>query len=540
MGKLLAIRAVRREHKVNTLGDSPEAQVGGMTGTILYWFKRDLRVEDNPGLALAVSRGLPILPVYIVEPDLWAQPDASARQWRFIAECLEDLSDALGARGAPLVLRVGQAVDVLAELCAAHDVQEIISQEETGNGWSFARDRHVAAWARAAGLRWSEVAQMGVVRRLSSRDGWAQARDRVIAQPCLSLPGALNGLRCATQAVPEARALGLPFDPCPARQRGGRREAVGVMASFLEERGHDYRRAMSSPLAGATACSRLSPHLAFGTLSPREVAHAARDRKRTARKAGNQDGWAASVKSFEARLAWRDHFMQKLEDEPELEHRCLHRAYEGLRPRAPDAVRLAAWEAGETGLPFVDACMRFLVHTGWLNFRMRSMLVAVASYHLWLDWRATGPILARRFTDYEPGIHWSQMQMQSGTTGMNTVRIYNPIKQGRDRDPTGAFTRKWVPELAGLPDAFVHEPWLWPGAAQVLGRRYPSPIVEVHKAAAAARDRVWAVRRHPGFAEAAARVVHKHASRKDRAGRFVNDRSPRRAAKDTRQMSLDL
>ena len=104
-------------------------------------------------------------------------------------------------------------------------------------------------------------------------------------------------------------------------------------------------------------------------------------------------------------------------------------------------MRLAAWEAGETGLPFVDACMRYLRATGWLNFRMRSMLVAVASYHLWLDWRATGPHLARQFTDYEPGIHWPQVQMQSGTTGMNTVRIYNPVKQGRDQDPAGVFTR---------------------------------------------------------------------------------------------------
>ncbi|MGP1355558.1 FAD-binding domain-containing protein, partial [Roseicyclus sp.] len=307
-----------------------------------------------------------------------------------------------------------------------------------------------------------------------------------------------------------------------------------------ESRGRDYRRAMSSPLEGEDACSRLSPHLAWGTLSPREAAQAAARRK--AEAAGTRAGWRGAMTSFEARLAWRDHFMQKLEDAPAIETRCLHPACEALRPRAPDAARLAAWEKGETGLPFVDACMRYLDHGGWLNFRMRAMLVAVASYHLWLDWRATGPHLARAFTDYEPGIHWPQMQMQSGTTGMNTVRIYNPVKQGRDQDPDGVFTRRWVPELAEVPDRHLQAPWEWEGAGRLLGRRYPAPVVDVVAAARAAREAVWGIRRGDGFRAEAARIVEKHASRKDRgAGRhFVNDREGRRKPADTRQLRLDL
>jgi deoxyribodipyrimidine photo-lyase len=196
-----------------------------------------------------------------------------------------------------------------------------------------------------------------------------------------------------------------------------------------------------------------------------------------------------------------------------------------------------AWEKGETGIPFVDACMRSLNATGWLNFRMRSMLMAVASYHLWLDWRQPGLHLARMFTDYEPGIHWSQVQMQSGTTGMNTIRIYNPVKQGRDQDPTGAFTRRWLPELADVPDAVLQEPWRWEGAARL---RYPAPIVDVAEAARMAREAVWAVRKSEGFAPQAARIVDRHASRKDREGHFVNDRAPRRrnAKTDPRQMGF--
>ena len=234
--------------------------------------------------------------------------------------------------------------------------------------------------------------------------------------------------------------------------------------------------------------------------------------------------------------------MQKLEDEPELEWRCLHSAYEGLRPREPDVARLRSWEIGETGLPFVDACMRYLNATGWLNFRMRSMLMAVASYHLWLDWRATGLHLARQFTDYEPGIHWSQTQMQSGTTGMNTVRIYNPVKQGHDQDPDGIFTRRWVPELAEVPDRHLQEPWTWDGAGSLLGKRYPEPIVDVKVAAAEARQKVWAVRRGEAFRIEAARVVEKHASRKDGTRHFVNDRERRakRAKPAPDQLSFDL
>ena len=241
------------------------------------------------------------------------------------------------------------------------------------------------------------------------------------------------------------------------------------------------------------------------------------------------------MRSFRSRLAWRDHFIQKLEDEPAIEHRCLHPAYEGLRPATPDPERLEAWIKGETGLPFVDACMRSLAVTGWLNFRMRSMVTSVASYHLWLDWRVTGAHLARMFTDYEPGIHWSQAQMQSGTTGINTIRMYNPVKQGLDQDPTGAFTRVWVPELADVPDAFLQEPWRWEGAARL---RYPAPVVDVKQAAAAARDRVWAVRQGEGFRAQAAKVVQKHASRKDAKGRFRRD--PVVMKKDTWQMGFDF
>ena len=247
----------------------------------------------------------------------------------------------------------------------------------------------------------------------------------------------------------------------------------------------------------------------------REASQATRLRREQLAIARQGNGkWRASLKAFESRLSWHCHFMQKLEDEPRLEFRNLHPAYDSLRPVATSSDALAAWRAGETGLPFLDACMRSLAATGWINFRMRAMLMSFASYQLWLDWRLPGEHLARLFTDYEPGIHWPQVQMQSGTTGINATRIYNPVKQGYDQDAAGNFIRRWVPELADVPGAFIHEPWRWPDAQRILGKRYPAPIVDPHRAAETARRRIHAVRSDGDHRDAARAVFERHGSRK--------------------------
>ncbi|WP_435259415.1 FAD-binding domain-containing protein [Thioclava sp. FR2] len=500
---------------------------------VLVWFKRDLRITDHPALTLGAGLGS-VLPFYLIEPDYWALPDISARQWAFTADALESLRLELRGLGAPLVIRTGEAVATLDRICRQHRITTIVSHEETGNLWTYARDQRVAAWARGQGIDWREVPQSGVQRRLASRDGWARQRDDFMAAPALPAPvlRPVDGLE--PTPVPSAKALKLNEDPCPHRQIGGRGQATALLESFLIKRGEPYRSAMSSPLSGERACSRLSPHIALGTLSLREVVQATATRQ--AERPGGR--WSGSLTSFQSRLAWRDHFIQKLEDEPSIEIRALHRIADTLRPRDPDPLRLAAWSNGETGLPFLDACMRYLNATGWLNFRMRSMVMAVASYHFWLDWRATGAVLARRFTDYEPGIHWPQVQMQSGVTGINTPRIYNPIKQGLDQDPTGAFTRRWVPELATVPDAYLQTPWRWEGAKTLLGRRYPEPIVDAMAAQRAARDAIFGLRKQSSR-EDIATILRRHASRAD--PRFVNDRSPKPRRPDpTNQLSLDL
>jgi deoxyribodipyrimidine photo-lyase len=505
----------------------------------IVWFKRDLRVVDHHPLVRAAKAG-PVLPLYIVEPELWAQPDASARQWAFAAECLAELQQALARLGQPLCVMVGDAIAILQTLHDRHGIAALWSHEETGNGWTYARDRAIGAWAKANGIAWHQARQFGVIRKLKSRDGWAKAWNQDMARPIIAPPALLEPVHGPWPShIPSPIDLGLATDSCPARPPGGRAAGRSLLHSFLHARGRNYRYQMSSPVTAFDACSRLSAHITWGTLSMREIAQSVG--KRLAEVGISSDepdkSWHGSMISFAGRLHWHCHFMQKLEDEPRIEFDDFHPAYQGLRPVEADPVRLAAWCTGTTGYPFVDACMRALLAHGWINFRMRAMLMSFASYHLWLPWRATGLHLARSFVDYEPGIHWSQVQMQSGTTGINTVRIYNPVKQGLDHDPAGRFIRQYVPELGDLPDAFIHQPWLWPGQSTLA---YPAPIIDHEFAAKAARTAIYAIRKTADHFNGAQSIARKHGSRKAGIPMTGRKKTMVQSPAHDRQMDLDL
>jgi len=480
----------------------------------IVWFKRDLRLTDHRPLVEAARRG-PVLPLYIIEPSLLAAPDFDSIHWSFIRESLIDLREALARRGQPLVVRVGEAVEVLRSFVGEGAVA-IWSHEETGNWLSYQRDRQFRRWTREEGIERHEFPANGVVRRLANRDDWTGIREQQLAGSPLDPPDRLTPVKGIDPGpIPGPADLGLPPDRRRAMiQRGGERVAREVLQSFLTDRGIGYRGGISSPLTAEMACSRLSPYLAWGNLSTRQVLTALRERM-----AGAPPRWASSLRAFESRLHWRCHFIQKLEDEPEIEFRNFVRAYDGLRENEFDEGRFVAWQRGETGYPMIDASMRMLRTTGWLNFRMRSMLVAFAAYDLWLHWQRPAHWLARLFLDYEPGIHYPQFQMQSGTAGHATIRLYNPVKQGQDHDPTGEFVRRWIPALSGLPDSFVHAPWLLPedqqrAAGCLIGRDYPAPVVEHQPAVAAARARIAEVRRDPALREEVRHVFARHGSRK--------------------------
>lgn len=490
----------------------------------IVYFKRDLRLHDHAPLAAAAARG-PVLPLYIVEPSVVRARDFDPAHWTFLRASLHDLRERLATLGQPLVVRVGEAVPVFEALARAHTIGAIWAHEETGNNITYLRDRALRRWARSRSITFHELPNNGVVRRLPSRDDWPGIWESRVRQPQVATPTALIPVTgIAPGPIPTGDALHLARDLRPGAQPGGETQAHTTLDEFLFVRGGNYHRSLSSPLMAITGCSRLSPYLTWGNLSVRQVVHATRERLAAvavlpdAARAELGGEWLRALGAFADRLRWRCHFNQKFEDQPDLEYVNMVRVYDGLREAAFREDTFAAWRDGMTGYPMIDASMRALHDSGWINFRMRAMLVSFAAYQLWLHWREPAVYLARVFLDYEPGIHYCQHQMQSGTTGINTLRIYNPVKQARDQDRDGVFVRRWLPELAGVPDSFIHAPWLMPGLMQqmmgcVIGRDYPAPIVNHEVAARAARERIWAVRQSPEAQEEADAVRERHGSR---------------------------
>lgn len=531
----------------------------------VVWFKRDLRVHDHAPLAEAAAQG-PVMALYIVEPGLWQQPDAALQHFGFMTESLQDLQHELKSLGIRLLVLEGEAVAVLQALHRQMPFKQLWSHEETGNGFTYARDRAVVAWCREQGVVWHERRQFGVVRRLRHRKHWQPHWEALMAAPTVPAPVPQNTVawqlaahdRVDNPATDPAAAdsrlkrlsphqltppPGLTHDP-PDRQRGGRTQALAVLHDFLQRRCAQYRGGISSPLSAPDACSRLSPYLAWGCVSLREVVQATRAQIASLPPMASRA--RAGLNAFISRLYWHCHFIQKLESEPAIEWHNMHRGYDDLREQDFNPAHFEALQAGRTGWPMVDACVAMLRETGWLNFRMRAMLVSVAAYPLWLHWRPVGEWLARQFVDYEPGIHWSQLQMQSGTTGINTTRVYNPVKQAQDHDPQGVFVRRWLPAMRRVPDTWLFEPWRMPLSVQQqcgvrVGVDIAQPLVDLAQATREAKARLHARRAEPAVKAAQAGVVERHASRRQLGpGRGSRQQEWRGAPQDSPQLGLDF
>lgn len=488
----------------------------------IVWFKRDLRLNDHEPLCRAIDAGLPLVLLYCFEPSWLRAADSDARHWRFVWQSVQEMEARLATLGVPFVWLQAEMLDVLDALREVVEVKAVFSHVETGNALTFRRDRAVAAFCRKHGIRWDETPTGGVTRRLYHRRGWEKNFVARMEQP-VRMP---DWQRVRAFPLPDAfirkfRGAPLPLDiqtPDPNFQPGGETAATRYLNSFLYERGRQYFRHISKPEEARRSCSRISPYLTWGNLSVRQVWLATQ-------VAIERTGDRYNLGQFRSRLFWQSHFIQKFETECRMEFENLNRGFDLIRAETnPEWV--AAWARGATGIPLVDACMRCVAATGYLNFRMRALLVSFLTHHLWQPWQAGAHHLARMFLDYEPGIHYAQFQMQAGAMGVNTLRIYNPVKQALDHDPNAVFVKKWLPELAGLPTPLAHEPWKMTALEQkmygvALGFDYPAPIVDIESAGARAREILWAHKKHPLVRAENQRILQVHTKRRSETDRSV-------------------
>lgn len=473
----------------------------------VVWYKRDLRIRDHAPLAEAAAAG-PVLAVYVHEPEMILAPDSSAAHQGFIRECLDSLHEALQERGSGLVELTGSARDVLDLVWQRQPFSTLYSHEETGNWASYQRDKAVAAWCRRRGVQWRQWPQNSVIRgpmARATRDWLAELEEysssepvkapRRIASAELPMPTATRPAGGEKLFSPAPRAVG---EDKLGRMRGGRSEAIALLTAFIGAKVGRYPRAISSPLTAEEGCSRLSPYLAQGVITMREIILAMNRRIDSPELVCNEherDRLISAMRFFADRLRWRAGYFQKMESMPRLEFDNIHAGMTGLREAEFNQVHFASWKAGETGYPMVDAAMKMLHHTGWLNMRMRGMVLSFAVNELWLHWREPALYLACEFVDYEPAIHYNQMQVHAGTASGSAMLVYNPVKQAQDLDSKGVFVRRWLPVLRAVPDAYVFAPWTMPPAVQAqcgveIGTHYPAPIVDHLDAGRMARARV--------------------------------------------------